>query len=98
MRSLNFRVKLWSFLNALPLRSITFSASSKTYNSGMRSLFLILVLLPVTLGASCFDNDDPVYNLAVGRGDYTGAFRLIAEEIGIPREDQSRFKIIEGFS
>ncbi len=41
---------------------------------------------------------DPIYGLALNNGDYLGLFRLVADDLGIRAEDQSHFKIIEGYS
>ena len=64
----------------------------------MRGLPLILLLLPLSVQASCLDNDDPAYNLAVSQGDYAKAFHLIARELRLSSEEEHHFKIIQGFS
>src|SRR6266446_1119820 len=58
----------------------------------------LLLLCSLLLQASCLDNDDPAYNLAVGQGNYERAFEIVAREIHLTPEQQRRFKIIQGFS
>ena len=64
----------------------------------MWGLTLILLLFPVLAQASCLDNDDPLYNLAVSQGNYSDAFHVVAQELAMPRDVQSHFKIIQGYS
>src|ERR1019366_4536020 len=59
---------------------------------------VILLLSPIALDASCLDNDDPVYNLAVNQGNYEKAFRLVSQEMHLSRSEEEHFKIIPGFS
>jgi hypothetical protein len=59
---------------------------------------LILLIFPMMLQASCLDNNDPVYNLAVSQGNYAKAFDVIAQEVHLTPEEKRHFKIIEGYS
>jgi hypothetical protein len=64
----------------------------------MWGLTLILLLLPLCAQASCTDNYDPSYNLAVSQGNYDKAFQGVAQELHLSAEDQRHFQIIQGFS
>ncbi len=59
---------------------------------------VFLLLSPVVLHASCLDNDDPAYNLAVNQGNYEQAFSLVARELRLTPSEKGHFKIIQGFS
>jgi len=59
---------------------------------------VLLLVAPSALVASCLDNDDPAYNLAVNQGNYEGAFRIVTRELRLSPEEQSHFKIVQGFS
>src|SRR5882724_1934433 len=58
----------------------------------------LLLLFPALIQASCLDNDDPAYNLAVSQGNYERAFEIVAHEIHLTPEQMRHFKIIQGFS
>jgi len=63
-----------------------------------KDLLLILLFYPLSIQASCIDNDDPAYNLAVSQGNYAKAFDLLAQELHLRRDEASHFKIVQGFS
>ncbi len=64
----------------------------------MISLLLIFLIFPAPLQASCLDNADSAYNIAVSQGDYQKALHLVAGELHLTPEQERRFKIIQGFS
>src|SRR5882762_2625263 len=87
------------------MRSLrTVNPCSWDYNKGppviicrMRWL-LILLISPLALEASCLDDDDPAYNLAVSQGNYEHALQLVSRELHLSPEEQRHFKIVPGFS
>src|ERR1051326_6094823 len=82
------------------MRSLQTTDLHSDYNKGpcVARFFLILLLLPALVEASCSDNGDPAYNLAVSQGDYDKAFLLVARELRLRSEEVKHFKIVPGFS
>lgn len=58
----------------------------------------LILLLPAMIQASCTDDTDPAYNLAISQGNSLQAFDLIARELHLSSNDKSHFKIIPGYS
>src|ERR1035438_10269130 len=63
-----------------------------------KDLLLILLFYPLSIQASCIDNNDPTYNLAVSQGNYAKAFDVVAQELHLRAEEVRHFKIVQGFS
>jgi hypothetical protein len=61
-------------------------------------ILLIFLLFPLTIQASCTDNVDSDYDLAVSQGDYVKAFSRVAQDLHLSAEDKSHFDIIPGYS
>jgi hypothetical protein len=60
--------------------------------------FLLILLIAPMAHASCLDNNDPTYILAVNEGHYDLAFHLVARELHLTSEEEKHFQVIPGFS
>jgi hypothetical protein len=57
----------------------------------------LLLLFTASIHASCLDNDDPAYNLAISQGNYEHALDLVSRELHLSPDQRRHFKIIQGF-